>query len=443
MARSRERDEASRKALAYSKFYGGKVGLVPKVPVRSLEDFSIWYTPGVAAVSRAIAADPDLSFDYTGRWNTVAIVTDGSRVLGLGNIGPEGALPVMEGKALIYNYLGGVNAIPLAARTGSEEELIAFAKALEPSVGGINLEDIESPKCFEVLDRLRKEMSVPVWHDDQQGTAGVVLAGLFNALELTGRSLRGSRIVLLGAGAANVAAVRLLVEAGADPRDLIVLDSRGVLHPEREDMDQLSLRNRWKYEIALETNGERVTGSLGEALKGADVLVAAAGQGPHLVRKSEVSKMNERAIAFFLANPTPEMLPADALDAGVEIVATGRSDFPNQVNNSLLFPAVFRGALDVRARTVTDRMVIAAARELAAFAKERGIDSKHILPSMLEWQVYPRVAATVGQAAVREKQARKRLSRSESMDAATERILHARKTVAALLRAGIIHEPPE
>jgi malate dehydrogenase (oxaloacetate-decarboxylating) len=440
---SLSRDEASRKALSYSKFYGGKVGIAPKVPVRSLQDFSIWYTPGVAAVSRAIQADPELSFDYTGRWNTVAVVTDGSRVLGLGNIGPEGALPVMEGKALIYNYLGGVNAVPLPVRIGSEEELISLVKALEPSLGGVNLEDIESPKCFEVLDRLRPEMQIPVWHDDQQGTAGVVLAGLFNALELTGRKLRGTRLVFLGAGAANIAAVRLLQEAGADPRDIVVLDTKGILHPEREDVDQLLLRNKWKYNIAITTNGERITGGLDEALDGADVLVAAAGQGPDLVKRRQVARMNRRAIAFFLANPVPEMRPEEALAAGAEVVATGRSDYPNQVNNSLLFPAIFRGALDVRAKTITDSMVIEAARALAGFAKEKGLSRKYILPTMVEWEVYPRVASTVGQAAIREGQARRRLSKRESLSIATEMIEHARNTMNSLRKSGVILDPPE
>ena len=443
MAEAEPKEESSRKALSYSKFYGGKVTVAPNVPVRSLDDFSIWYTPGVAAVSKAIEADRDLSFDYTGRWNTVAVVTDGSRVLGLGNIGPEGALPVMEGKALIYNYLGGVNAIPLPIRVKDEEELIGFVKALEPSLGGVNLEDIESPKCFDILDRLRAEMAIPVWHDDQQGTAGVTLAALFNALEITGRKLSRTRIVLFGAGAANVAAERLLAEAGADPRQIIVLDSKGILHPEREDIDQLMLRNRWKYEIAMRTNGDRITGGLKEALKGADALVAAAGPGPGVIRKDEIAVMNKRAITFFLANPVPEMLPDAAVAAGAEVVATGRSDYPNQVNNSLLFPAIFRGALDARAKTITDAMVIDAATELASFAREKGLSRNYIIPTMVQWEVYPRVAAKVGQAAIREGVARKKLSAAESLGAATKMIEHSRKIMNLMRRDGLIVDPPE
>ncbi len=443
MSGKKVKDDSSRKALEYSRFYGGKIGTVPKVPVRSLSDFSIWYTPGVAAVSRAVQADPELSFEYTNRWNTIAIATNGSRVLGLGNIGPEAAMPVMEGKALIYKFLGGVDAVPLPIRAAKQEEFIATVKALEPSFGGINLEDIESPMCFEVLDRLRAEMQIPVWHDDQQGTAGVILAGLFNALELTGRTLRGSKIVFFGAGAANVAAARLLGKAGADSGDLIVLDSKGILHPEREDIDQLLIRNKWKYDLAINTNASRVKGGLSDALKGADVLVAAAGVGPNLVKKSEVAQMNRHSIAFLLANPVPEMWPDDARAAGAEIVATGRSDFPNQVNNSLLFPSIFRGALDVRAKTISDGMVIAAARELADFAKGKGLTRNRIMPTMLEWEVYPRVAAALGSQAVAEGLAKTKATRKRLFAKATETIAHSRKTMEALMRRRVIVEPPK
>ena len=443
MAKKRTREDSSAKALRYSRFYGGKIGTVPKVPVRSLSDFSIWYTPGVGAVSRAVQANPELSFEFTNRWNTIAIATNGSRVLGLGNIGPVAAMPVMEGKALIYKFLGGVDAVPLPIKAEKTDEFIATVKALEPSFGGINLEDIESPMCFEVLDRLREQMQIPVWHDDQQGTAGVILAALFNALELTGRNLRSAKMVLFGAGAANVAAARLLAEAGADSGNLIILDSKGILHPEREDIDQLLLRNKQKYELAIKTNSSRIKGGLKEALKGADVLIAAAGVGPNLIRRSEIAQMNRRSIAFLLANPVPEMWPDDARAAGAEVVATGRSDFPNQVNNSLLFPSIFRGALDVRARTISDGMVIAAARELASFAREKGLTKNRIMPTMVDWEVYPRVAAALGHQAVSEGLAKRRATRKQLLELATERISHSRKAMNALMRSGAIIGPPK
>jgi malate dehydrogenase (oxaloacetate-decarboxylating) len=437
------KDDASKKALSYSRFYAGKVGVAPKVPVRSLDDFGIWYTPGVAAVSEAISSNPELSFELTGRWNSVAVVTDGSRVLGLGNIGPEGALPVMEGKALIYKYLGGVDAFPLPIRAQDEEEIIGIVKALEPCLGGVNLEDIESPKCFGILERLRNEMMIPVWHDDQQGTAGVSIAGMFNALQLTGRKLRGTRIVLFGCGAANIATTRLLAGAGADLKDMMILDSKGILYPEREDIDQLMIKNKWKYELAIKTNRDRIRGRLKEALKGADALIAAAGVGPNLIKKDEVALMNKHSIVFLLANPVPEMLPSDAMKAGAEIVATGRSDFPNQVNNSLLFPAVFRGALDVRAKTISDTMVILAARELARHAADKGLTKSHILPTMVEWRVYPEIAATVGEAAIREGHARRKATRGELLRTATMTIGKSRKAMEALRKSGIILEPPK
>jgi malate dehydrogenase (oxaloacetate-decarboxylating) len=443
LAKAKHGEDAGRKAMVYSKFYGGKIATVPKVPVRSLSDFSIWYTPGVATVSRAIQKNHDLSFEYTNRWNTIGVITDGSRVLGLGNVGPEASLPVMEGKALIYKYLGGVDAIPIPLHVEDEEQFMGTVKAMEPALGGVNLEDIESPKCFEILERLRSEMSIPVWHDDQQGTAGVSLAGLYNSLEITGRDLAGTKVVLMGAGAANIATARLLIEAGAKPGNLVIVDSKGILHPEREDIDSLLLRNKWKYDLAIKTNGERLVGTLAEALKGADVLIAAAHPGPGVVKKSDISAMNKKAVVFLLANPVPEMWPADAVAAGAEIVATGRSDYPNQVNNSLLFPAIFRGALDVRAKTITDPMVIAAAKELANFAKKKGIGRERILPTMMDWEVYASVAAAVGMSAQEVGEARKKASRSELIESARDKIQHSRRALEALLKSGVIAEPPE
>jgi malate dehydrogenase (oxaloacetate-decarboxylating) len=413
------------------------------VPVRSLEDFAVWYTPGVAAVSKRIKKDPDLSFEYTNRWNTVAILTDGSRVLGLGDIGPEASLPVMEGKALIYKYLGGVDAIPIPVKASTEDELVRIAEALEPGLGGVNLEDIASPKCFGVLEKLRASMKIPVWHDDQQGTAGVVLSALYNAMELTERKLAESKVVLFGSGAANIATARLLIIAGAPAKEMILVDSKGILHSEREDIDQLSLKNRWKYDMALRTNASKVDGGLREALNDADVLIAAAAPGPGRVKREDIAAMNAKPVTFFLSNPVPEMWPEEAVKAGAAVVATGRSDFPNQVNNSVLFPAVFRGALDVRAKTVSDTMVIAAAKELARFAKDKGLSKSNIIPNMLDWEVFPAVAATIGEQAQREGLARKAVSRIELLRMARRTMDRAREALSLLMEKGIIHSPPE
>jgi malate dehydrogenase (oxaloacetate-decarboxylating) len=443
MSSEESKDKSSKKALDYSAFYRGKMATVPKVPVRSLSDFSIWYTPGVAAVSRAIEKDAELSFEYTNRWNTIAVLTDGSRVLGLGNVGPEASLPVMEGKALIYKYLGGVDAIAIPVRVSSEEEFITVAQSLEPGLGGINLEDIASPRCFDILERLRATMKIPVWHDDQQGTAGVILAALYNALEFTGRDLGSSKIVFFGSGAANIATARLLIEAGASAGEMILIDSKGTLHSEREDIEQLRLSNRWKHDMALRTNESKVRGSLKEALSGADVLIAAATPGPHVIKGEDIAGMNLGPVTFLLSNPVPEMWPEEAYKAGAAIVATGRSDFPNQVNNSVLFPSVFRGALDVRARTISDTMVIAAARELANFARNKGLTKTNIIPTMLDWDAFPSVAAVIGEQAQREGLARKNLSRSELFEEARRIIQHSRNLSSVLIEKGIIAPVPD
>lgn len=420
-------------ALKYAPIFRGKIETVPTVPVRGPDDFSIWYTPGVAAVCNAIKKNPELSFQYTGRWNTVAVLTDGSRVLGLGNIGPEAGMPVMEGKALIYKYLGGVDAIPIALGVHGVEEIVAVAKALEPTFGGINLEDLSSPKCFQILDILRRELSIPVWHDDQQGTAGVTLAAVINALKLTGRKIADTRFVMNGAGAANLATARLLIAAGADPGDLIFIDTKGTMHPERDDMDELQLKHPTKYEFALKTNRERIIGGAAEALRGADVLISASSSGPGVIKPEWVSSMNKHAIVFAEANPVPEMWPWEAEEAGAQIFATGRSDFPNQVNNSLLFPAIFRGVLEVRGKTVTDTMVIAAAYELAKAAEDKGLRNDYIIPTMQEWEVYFRVAAVVGAKAVEEGVARLKLSRSEIYDRSKATIERSRAICSRVL----------
>ena len=426
--------------------YEGKIEVLPRVPAFTRGHFSLWYTPGVAGPARENAEDPEASFHNTWRWNTVAVVSDGTRVLGLGDIGPEGALPVMEGKALLFKALGGVDAVPLVHRARSVEKWLELLSLLEPSFGGVNLEDIESPKCFRLLDEARERLDIPVWHDDQQGTATVTLAGLINAARLTGRDLRGMRIVLLGAGAANVALYRLLRAYGVPAGNIVVLDSRGVLHPERGDVEELRERNPWKYRIALETGGGWLGGrggGPGEALRGADALVAASRPGPGVVRKEWIRGMSRDAIVFAEANPVPEIWPWEAREAGARIVATGRSDFPNQVNNSLAFPAVFRGVLDARARTITDEMAIAAAEELARFAEERGLREDYIIPSMEEWEVFPRVAAATAAKASEQGLARNPLSYEEELERARRVIQATLEKMKLLYQSGLIAPLPE
>jgi malate dehydrogenase (oxaloacetate-decarboxylating) len=420
------------------KKYGGKISVVPKVPIRSMEEFAIYYTPGIAEVSRQIHKNPELAFELTSRWNIIGVITDGTRVLGLGYIGPEAAYPVMEGKALIFKYLGGVDAVPIPIRVKTPEEFIFVVKALEPALGGVNLEDIESPKCFYLLDKLRKELQIPVWHDDQQGTATATLAGLINALKLVGKRISDVTIALVGAGASNIYTARILIKYGARPGNLILVDSKGILHPERDDIDKMMIENPWKYKYAIETNAERRRGGIPEAMKGADVVIAASRPGPGVIKKEWVASMNKDAVVFALANPVPEIWPWEAKEAGARIVATGRSDFPNQVNNSLIFPAVFRGALDVRATTITDEMLIAAAEEVAKFAEERGIHEEYIIPRMTEWEVYVREAAAVAAVASAQRVARMPRSYNEELEVARAVIGRSIKTLEVLMREKIV-----
>jgi malate dehydrogenase (oxaloacetate-decarboxylating) len=426
------------------RFYGGKIEVIPKVPVRGLRDLSIWYTPGVAEPSRAISRDPDLSFELTSRWNTIAIVSDGTRVLGLGRVGPEAAYPVMEGKALLFKYLGGVDAVPLVHRLTNSDDFVRLLEAIEPSFGGVNLEDIEKPKCFYILDEARRRLSIPVWHDDQQGTAVAMLAGLTNALKVVGKRLRDVRIVLFGIGAANTAFYRLLKTVGVRPENVVAIDKSGVLHPEMKDIDKLMIADPYQYQIAIETKGGDLppNSPIERAFEGADVLVAASAPGPGVIKPEWVSRMNKDAIVFALANPVPEIWPWEAKKAGAKVVATGRSDFPNQVNNSLVFPAVFRGVLDVRAKTITDTMAVAAAMELAKYAEENGgISEERILPTMEEWEVYPRVAAAIAVRAVEEGVARRTTTYKEELERAREIIGNARKKVEVLFERGLIPPP--
>jgi malate dehydrogenase (oxaloacetate-decarboxylating) len=438
-----ELDRPSKAAVKAAPYYGGKLEIIPKIPVRSLEDFAVWYTPGVAAVCKAIKENRDLSFEYTWRWNTIAVITNGTRVLGLGNIGPEAAMPVMEGKSLIFKFLGGVDAFPLCLNIQDPDKFVEVVKTLEPGLGGVNLEDISSPECFYILDKLRKEMSIPVWHDDQLGTAAATLAGLFNALKITGRKLNRSRIVLLGAGAANIATARLLEKAGADMSKMILVDTRGILHAEREDMDELMLKNPWKYELGLKTNREKRSGDVPEALRDADVLIAASRPGPGVLKKEWIKSMAENPVVFLLANPVPEMWPWEAKEAGAAVVATGRSDFPNQVNNSLVFPAVFRGVLDIRAKTITDTMVLHAAWALANYVPEEKLTPDYIIPTMQEWEVYVHVAAAVAEKASEEGVARRPMTYEEELVNARHVIERARKVLISLMDLKLIKPFPQ
>ncbi|MEI6155527.1 MAG: NADP-dependent malic enzyme, partial [Deltaproteobacteria bacterium] len=356
-------------AMKMHPFYKGKIEVVPKCVIRDIKDFAIWYTPGVAEPCMDIYRDPDKVFQHTNKANMVGIVTDGTRVLGLGDIGPMAALPVMEGKALLFKYLGGVDAFPICLDTKDPDEIIRTVKIISPAFGGINLEDIANPKCFYVLDRLRAEASIPVWHDDQQGTAAVTLAGLINALKVVKKKIEDVKITMIGIGAANVCITKMIIKAGADPKKFLVVDSKGILSRKRDD---IKATHKEKLEFCQMTNAENRDGDIEEAMRGQDVVIALSKPGPDTIKKEWISQMADDAIVFVCANPIPEIWPWEAKEAGARVVATGRSDFPNQVNNSVGFPAIFRGTLDVMARTITDEMCIAAAYELAKCAEDKG-----------------------------------------------------------------------
>ena len=429
-------------ALAYHPFYEGKIQIMPKCAIRTPADFAIWYTPGVAASCKAIKENPELVFQHTNRWNYVAVVSDGTRVLGLGDIGPEAGLPVMEGKALLFKYLGGVDAFPICLNTKDPDEIIQACKWLEPTFGGINLEDLSKPKCFYILEKLIKELEIPVWHDDQQGTATVILAGLMNALKLVGKKLNQAKITMIGVGSANTRTAIVLMKAGAKPGNLTMVDSKGILHPNRKDIEAQKEENPWKWEFCLKTNAEGKIGDTAEALKDADALVAASKPGPGTIKKEWITKMATNSIVFACANPIPEIWPWEAKEAGAKIVATGRSDFENQINNSLGFPGIFRGVLDVKAKTITDDMCIAAGKELAKFAEERGIHEGNITPRMEEWEVYPREAVACALKSIEEGVARVKLSKQELWERAVAIIKNVREATALLMKKGLIPPPP-
>ncbi|HEX6384870.1 MAG TPA: NADP-dependent malic enzyme [Anaerolineae bacterium] len=428
-------------AMKLHLFYRGKIETALKCAVHDLDDFAIWYTPGVAAPCRAIAEDPDKVYDYTNKWNTVAIISDGSRVLGLGDIGPKAGLPVMEGKALLYKYLGGIDAVPIMLDTKDPDAIIETVLRLQPTFGGVNLEDISQPKCFRILDTLRQRAEIPIWHDDQQGTATVTLAGLMNALKVVGKRIEDANIVFVGSGAANVACARLIFGRGADPGRCFVVDSKGILGKHRRDLELRKAEYVDKWRLCQITNAEGRDGGIAEAMVGADVVIALSRPGPGTIRPQWVSTMNRDAIVFACANPTPEIWPWEAKEAGAAVVATGRSDFPNQVNNSLVFPGIFRGALDVRARTITDEMCFAAADALAdAVGNQLGPD--HILPTMADWEVFAREAAVVGLKAQEQGVARLQASYGDLFEHARSIIKRAHDLTKMMMREAFIEEFP-
>ncbi|MGV9172826.1 MAG: NAD(P)-dependent malic enzyme [Promethearchaeia archaeon] len=433
-------EEPSRNALRMHPFYKGKVQVMPRCQIKDYDDFGIWYSPGVAAPCEEIGKNPEKVYDYTSKWNYVGVVSDGTRVLGLGDIGPKAGLPVMEGKALLFKYLGGVDAFPLRIGPNmSASDIIKFVKNIQPTFGGINLEDISKPKCFEILDILREEpkVTIPVWHDDQQGTACVTLAGMINALKIVGKKRNDVKIVFNGIGASNFAISRLLDKAGFEMRNSIFVDSKGILYKEREDLQNLDY---YKYEVAHKSNPEQIQGKVDTALKGADILISLSIPGPGVIKKEWIADMAEDAIVFACANPIPEIFPWDAMDAGARVVATGRSDFPNQVNNSLGFPGIFRGTLDVRAKTITDEMCIAAANALSDSAGKVNVsmDENHLLPTMEYQEVFIKEAVAVGLKAIEQDIARIKLSEDELYKQASNIINNSQAQADMLMKQGLI-----
>ncbi|MFJ8245788.1 NADP-dependent malic enzyme [Peribacillus asahii] len=369
----------------------GKLETVSKVPVRNAEDLSLAYSPGVAEPCKEIYEKPETVYDYTMKGNTVAVVSDGTAVLGLGNIGPEAAMPVMEGKALLFKSFAGVDAFPICLKTTEVDKIIETVKLLEPTFGGVNLEDIAAPNCFEIEERLKKETNIPIFHDDQHGTAIVTVAGLVNALRVVGKSMTEIKIVANGAGAAGIAIIKLLYSYGV--RDIIMCDTKGAIYEGRTiGMNDI------KEQVALVTNRDKKRGSLEDVIKGADVFIGVSAAGA--LTKEMVESMNVDPIIFAMANPDPEILPADAKAAGAKVVGTGRSDFPNQVNNVLAFPGIFRGALDVRATHINEKMKVAAVHAIAGLVEDHELHSDYVIPRPFDERVAPEVAAAVAKAAM-------------------------------------------
>jgi malate dehydrogenase (oxaloacetate-decarboxylating) len=428
------------------KFYGGKIQTIPKAPVPGFNWFNVWYTPGVSKVSTTIREDNDTSFQLSNRGNFVAVVSDSTRVLGDGDCTPPGGLGVMEGKAFLMKYLGGVDAVALCVDSKNKkgendpEKIIEFVKMLQPSFGAINLEDISQPNCYKVLDTLREECDIPVWHDDAQGTACVTLAGLVNAIKLAGKEIGEIKIAMLGAGASNTTIARLIIAAGGNPKNIALFDSKGGLHIGRKDIEG-DKRFYRKWELCQATNPNKID-KFENACVGADVLIALSTPGPDVVKPEWIKTMADKPIVFACANPVPEIYPYAAKEAGAFIVATGRGDFPNQVNNSIGFPGILKGALMVRARKVTDEMAIAAAYSLAKYAEKRGIDPENIVPTMDEAEVFPVEAADVAMQAIKDGVARIEMTWDEAFENAKKDIKYSRDLTKKLTEFGFIQSAP-
>lgn len=429
------------------KHYSGKIQVVPKVPVPGFNWFNVWYTPGVSKVSTNIRDNNDASFELSNRGNLVAVVSDSTRVLGDGDCTPPGGLGVMEGKAFLMKYLGGVDGVALCVDSKGKDgkndpdKIIEFVKMCQHSFGAVNLEDISQPNCYKVLDVLREECDIPVWHDDAQGTACVTLAGLINALKLVNKKISDAKIVYYGAGASNTTIARLIIADGGDPKKMILFDTKGTLHAGRDDI-KADPRFYRKWELCQSTNPQKVQ-TMEEAMKGADVLISLSTPGPDTIKKEWVSLMAQKSIVFVCANPVPEIYPYAAKEAGAYIVATGRGDFPNQVNNSLGFPGILKGALIVRAQKITDNMAITAAHSLANYAEKRGINPENITPTMDEADVFPVEAADVAMQAIKDGVARRKVTWQEAYDIAKKDIEYSRSLTKSLCETGFIADPPE
>lgn len=436
------------KELAFltHKFYGGKMITVPKAGIYGFNWFNVWYTPGVSKVSTTIRDEgEERSFELSNRGNLVAVVSDSTRVLGDGDCTPPGGLGVMEGKAYLMKYLGGCDGVALCMDSYNEkgehdpDKIIDFVKMLQPSFGAINLEDISQPNCYKVLDTLREECDIPVWHDDAQGTGCVTLAGLINALRIVNKEINNVRMVFHGAGASNTTIARLILQAGGNPEKMILFDSKGALHRGRDDI-KADPRFYRKWELCKQTNPDRV-GDINTAMSGADVLISLSKPGPDVVKPEWIRAMGSKPIVFACANPVPEIYPYAAKEAGAYIVATGRGDFPNQVNNSLGFPGILKGALTVRARKVTDEMAITAAYSVANFAEKKGINPDHIMPTMDETEVFAHEAADVAMEAIKNGVARLEFDWQTVYDHTMRDIKLARDTMDVLMKNNFIKPP--